>query len=1034
MNISHKDLFHNNFSKEKRQFYEKIGNRYYHAYLKYKKKYSNNKDYKKKIINWLFSKDEETRMVLCSIENKKYTKFINDAYNLYKGCSCIKIYLKDDEDDSKVNLISINDPRLNPSEHNYYSKQRQFLNEIMFYQCESPINDYNTYSNYFTLSKIIKDQTAFINFCNDFSNNNFLQSPIEPKIKDQNKLSSTIYFKFPKWLYEDNLRNANINYDYDYDNNLELKLYYSLPKFIMALLEQVLSVRYILYNDSNNLQEILSSIYLSDLFDKRNKIVLYLTPKEIKYSYLYFKIDELAQNLYNDGELEKFILKNKIKEEGAFMTDVYFDKEDNIKDIILEGSQFFNKFLRDNTQKDFIDFFMLIHIQKIFTYDDFYFRGIFEKIYEKYSNEAINDLFLEKTNKKKRKKKKKSNNESDKNKDNYENNNNDKMNSKEIKGKTNNNKLNENSNKINIDFGEEILKILSESGISQNNKVENNIKEKHNLNFVISEKEDKSNYSSDLSDKRKIKFENKKTLNNENKENNKCIEENVIKEEDNNLIHKFIKDLLYEYLFKMIESKEEINNKKNKKKNKEKDFFLYDPTKNFKKKKKNNTIKVNDLQNKLNKDKDINDDNVNNNGNNLIIIDNSDKTKKNEKMNEEQSNPSLINKIKETNEKIKKSQNEPIISHINSFSFNPLKNKKKENNKIIINNNFININFQNNYCIVNPNITPIFVNKLNNSIQEYYNDLEEALSIQRIIKTEITNYLLSIIKTVFPDSNLLIYGSSLYNLDIDTSDLDISISSQLKISLLDLEKSLLEHNNYNQFSKINAILSASVPIIKFEIDYLKMNNEKINHLYNLLQETKYYKIYYGVKDEEERINYMNKINIDISLNSANDKQINFVKQILIDYPEIKPLIKIIKKILQIKEMNNSYKGGMSSYCLLLLVYSYIKFYYNKDKELTNNNDDCGTLLIYLLYYISCIDFESTIIAPHLINPFIMNCSLDSIPTIIEPISKQNAGKTIYKIFDVVNILYQIYKDIFVIMEEKHNDNLIYKLLKKYSPE
>ena len=629
MNISHKDLLKNNFSKEKRQFYEKIGHRYYHAYLKYKKKYSNNKDYKKKIINWLFSKDEETRMILCSIENKKYTKFINDAYNLYKKYSCIKIYLKDDEDDSKVNLFSINDPRLNPNEHNYYSKQRQFLNEIMFYQCESPINDYNTYSNYFTLSKIIKDQTTFINFCNDFSNNNFLQSPIEPKIKDQNKLSTTIYFKFPNWLYEDNLRNVNIQYDYDYDNNLELKLYYSLPKFIMALLEQVLSVRYILYNESNNLQEILSSIYLYDLFDKRNKIVSYLTPKEIKYSYLYFKIDELAQNLYNDGDLEKFIRRNKVNEEGAFVTDVYFDKEDNIKDIILEGSQFFNKFLRDNTQKDFIDFFMLIHIQKIFTYDDFYFRGIFEKIYEKYSNETINDLFLEKTNKKKRKKKKKSNNESNKNKDNYENNNNDKMNSKEIKDVTNNNILNENSNKINIDFGEEILKILSESEISQNNEVENNIREIHNLNFVNSEKENKpNNSSSDLSDKKKIKLKNKKILNNENKENSKYIEENIIKEEDNNLIHKFIKDLLYEYLFNVIESKEEINIKKNKKKNKNKDFFLYDPTKNFKKKKKNNAIKVNELHNKLNKDKDINDDNVNNNENNLKIIDNGDKTKK----------------------------------------------------------------------------------------------------------------------------------------------------------------------------------------------------------------------------------------------------------------------------------------------------------------------------------------------------------------------------------------------------------------------
>ena len=131
-------------------------------------------------------------------------------------------------------------------------------------------------------------------------------------------------------------------------------------------------------------------------------------------------------------------------------------------------------------------------------------------------------------------------------------------------------------------------------------------------------------------------------------------------------------------------------------------------------------------------------------------------------------------------------------------------------------------------------------------------------------------------------------------------------------------------------------------------------------------------------------------------------------------------------------MNNSYKGGMSSYCLLLLIYSYIKFYHNEDKESTINNNDYGTLLINLLYfYILYVDFKSIIIAPHLSNPFIMDCHLDSIPTIIEPISKQNVGKNIFKIFDVVNILYQIYKDIFIIMEEKDNDNLIYKLIGKY---
>ena len=1032
MNISHKHLFNNNFSKEKRQFYEKIGNRYYHAYLKYQKKYSNNKDYKKRIINWFFSKDEETRMILCSIENKKYTKIINDAYNRYIKSPNTKIYLKDDEDDSKINLLSINDSRLNSNEYNYYSKQRQFLNEIMFYQCETPLNDYDKYSNYFTLSNIIKDQTTFINFCNKFTNNNFLQNPIEPKIKEQNKLFNTIYFKFPEWLYEDNLPNNNFKCNnFYYDNEIELKLYYSLEKFILALLDQVLSVRYIIYNETNNLEEVLSSIYLYDLFEKKNKIILYLTPKEIKYSYLYFKIDELSEKLYNDKNLEEFINKNKIKEEGAFVTDIYFDKEDNnIKDIVLEGSQFFNKFFRENTPKDFIDFFMFIHIQKIFSYDDFYFRGVFEKIYETYSNQTYNDLILneEKVSKKKRKKKKKNGNESTKNNDNINNNISDERNIKKIKN-INKRSTSQNKNlKKNIDLGDEILKILSESGISQNNEL-NIINEITNLNPG---KEEIIKDCNNLYYGEKIKIENKNVNNFEKKDNKNII--NILKEKENCLISKFIKDLIYENIFKEIEIKDNINIKKNKKRNKQKDFFLYDTQKSSKKKKKNNSIKINELtNNKINKD--INNDIVNNNKNNIILKENYIKiNQENEKIDKKESNMIMINKeIKDKKEKVKKEVNKPKISHINSFSFKSTNNKKSEINKEnIINNNIINFNFQNSFIFMNKKLVNTCFNKLNNSIEEYYNELEETLLIQRKIKNEIAKYLLSIIKKLFPDSSILVYGSSLYNLDIDTSDLDLSITTESKISLIDLEKSLLDQNNNNQFSKINAILSASVPIIKFEIDYLKLNNEEINHLYNLLKNTKYYKTNYNIKNKEIKKNYMNIINIDISSNSANYKQINFIKHILADCPEIKPLIKIIKKILQIKDMNNSYKGGMSSYCLLLLIYSYIKFYHNEDKESTINNNDYGTLLINLLYfYILYVDFKSIIIAPHLSNPFIMDCHLDSIPTIIEPISKQNVGKNIFKIFDVVNILYQIYKDIFIIMEEKDNDNLIYKLIGKY---
>ena len=1047
MNISHKNLFNNNFSKEKRQFYEKIGNRYNHAYLKFQKKYPDNKDFRKKVINWLFSKDEDTRMILCSVENKKYSKLINEAYNQYLEDNSLSMYLTDDEDDEKARFYYLNNNRLSNNDYDYNIKIKQFFNDIMFYQCESPINDYDKYGNYFTLnSNVIKSQSSFNIFYKTFTNDNFLKIPIKIKRDEQNKISNNL-FLFPEWLIENNIsKDVNKNLINYYKPKINIAYYYSLPKFILALLEQVISIRYIIYNEANNLQEILPTIYLYELFEKRNKIILYLTPKETKFSFLYlYKIDELIKNLYNDSNLEIFISKYNKKNEGIFFNEfVYFNIDDNLDDIIKSLNSIFSNIFKGNTPKDFINFFMFIKIEKIFTYDDFLFRGIFEKIYESYSNQAYKDLIFSEENTVKKRKKKKKKHIIDNT--NYENNvavnqNND--NKTKNDNDKNNNIINEkinNNDKI-INYGEELLKILSESNLKENKKedilniskknIDINKEEKNNDSTVnlgnsnILKKKENQSYDYKIKD---IKRESKKD------------------EEQNSLIYDFIKNIIYENLFHQIDNKENSNNIKNRKK--QKNFFLYETTKNNKKKKKNEQKYNNQINEEFNKiDNDKSDEKKINNKDNkdIDLIDKLNENKDNKNYHKEiinlnkEINYNIQNNIEENNNiDLNNKINISVPSHINSLTFSSSKNQNKEQEKqnIIINNNIINIqnniiNQENIFMIHNNSIFPF--EKLHNNIIEYNNDLEEFLFIQRKIKEEITKYLSEIINNLFPDSKLSIYGSSLYHLDIDTSDLDLSISTESKISLSDLEKYLIENNNNNQFNKIDAILSASVPIIKLEIDFLKMNNDKIKDLYKLLLNTKYYNKYYNFNEENEIVNKMNKINIDISLNSAKNEQLEFIKNVLKLYPEIKPLIKIIKKLLQLRDMNNSYKGGMSSYCLFLLIYSYIKIYYNKENENIINNVDYGSLLIeFLFYYITYIDFKCTIIAPYLINPFIIKCPLDVIPTIIEPISKKNAGKNIYKIFDVIDVLSQIYEDIFIIMKDYNEENIIYQLIKKYS--
>ena len=119
-------------------------------------------------------------------------------------------------------------------------------------------------------------------------------------------------------------------------------------------------------------------------------------------------------------------------------------------------------------------------------------------------------------------------------------------------------------------------------------------------------------------------------------------------------------------------------------------------------------------------------------------------------------------------------------------------------------------------------------------------------------------------------------------------------------------------------------------------------------------------------------------------------------------------------------MNQTYKGGMSSYILFLLVYSFTKW----NILINNKIDSPGELLInFLFYYIKIIDFSQTLINPNLNNPFRICYNLENIPTILDPINKVNAAKCVFKIFDVVKVFNFIYKEIYMIHSNFFDDDL-----------
>ena len=318
---------------------------------------------------------------------------------------------------------------------------------------------------------------------------------------------------------------------------------------------------------------------------------------------------------------------------------------------------------------------------------------------------------------------------------------------------------------------------------------------------------------------------------------------------------------------------------------------------------------------------------------------------------------------------------------------------------------------QNNFSINTKSILSLF-NLLNNDITNYILEQEKLLNLLHEVKLIIYNFINTITNKVYPNSKLEIYGSSLYHLDIESSDLDLCITSNeknLSLSLLFNELTL----NYNKiYESIFPILTASVPIIKLVINPKKLNNNEINSIYNSIHSNKYYKEYIFDKNEIENIK------IDIGLNSINYNQIDFIQNSLSNYPSMKNVIKILKRCLQEKNINYIYKGGMSSYVLFLLVYSFTKYNF----LVNNKNISSGELLIdFLFYYTSVIDFNQTLINAKLNNPFLFYNNLETIPTILDPVTMNNAAKSVFRIFDVVKLFNIIYWDIYIIYKKISED-------------
>ena len=220
--------------------------------------------------------------------------------------------------------------------------------------------------------------------------------------------------------------------------------------------------------------------------------------------------------------------------------------------------------------------------------------------------------------------------------------------------------------------------------------------------------------------------------------------------------------------------------------------------------------------------------------------------------------------------------------------------------------------------------------------------------------------------------SILIYGSYSTGLELEQSDIDISVELLANNSNGKIKNNLSQKTIPELISELNDYLSNFpefknvFPIINTKIPILKMVIVQDNNI-----ETK----------------------IDLTFNLRNIKTtVNYYINTIKRYPQIKPLTLLIKQLVKKNKLASVFDGGFSSHSIFIMVASNIRVLL-KNQSLLNLGD---LLNSFLHFYGKVFNYTNTTI--DLMNknePYIIKQEYSSVPVFIDPISKINVSKSSY---------------------------------------
>ena len=270
---------------------------------------------------------------------------------------------------------------------------------------------------------------------------------------------------------------------------------------------------------------------------------------------------------------------------------------------------------------------------------------------------------------------------------------------------------------------------------------------------------------------------------------------------------------------------------------------------------------------------------------------------------------------------------------------------------------------------------------LSKDISDYQQFVKEHIEKEQNLYDSLINIIQVSIDEIFQDYKVHLYGSHATNLCLPWSDIDIVLinkknpnnnNNNIQVLLSQIYEYLRQKN---WVKDIKLLSGASTPIVKI------ISNDIYNNMH-----------------------------IDISIQDDKHfglKCVDLVNNFVLQYKSLKPLVLVLKNILKISNLNDPYKGGLSSYGLILMIVSFLQAQKRMEIDISINEDNLGKLFFdFINYYGLKFDPTKYVIYAKLnendeneIN--FKNIQIGSELVIIDPLNNSNnVAKSCFQFFNI----------------------------------